>query len=261
CSTSPSRASTPSPSGTSRRSWADSRNEVSECSSPTTTCAKRWPSPTAPTSCTTGRSWPLERAASWPTTPEPARSTWARSSRSDAPDRSRLSHAPTTSADPTSRHDAALAAGHPAAAALDSRAGAGRSQGARGESAARGSRPGDPGRRCGGARLAGSSQHGDARRARHPRAPVQGDGLRGRRADELRFDLSSAVFDEPDERTPVSMEEREEMPFENLGRTGTSLDEHLNEQLRLATDDPRTVAIGEAIIGNLDDDGYLRAEV
>jgi len=51
------------------------------------------------------------------------------------------------------------------------------------------------------------------------------------------------------------------VPFENLGRTGTSLDEHLNEQLRLATDDPRTVAIGEAIIGNLDEDGYLRADV
>src|SRR6266498_455872 len=67
----------------------------------------------------------------------------------------------------------------------------------------------------------------------------------GERADELPFDLTSAVFDEPDERTPVSMEERE----------------HLNEQLRLATDDPRTVAIGEAIIGNLDDDGYLRADV
>src|SRR5215475_9122894 len=83
----------------------------------------------------------------------------------------------------------------------------------------------------------------------------------GERADELPFDLTAAVFDEPDERTPVSMEEREELPFENLGRTGTSLDEYLNEQLRLATDDPRAVAIGEAIIGNLDDDGYLRAEV
>src|SRR5215467_12464551 len=29
----------------------------------------------------------------------------------------------------------------------------------------------------------------------------------GERADELPFDLTSAVFDEPDERTPVSMEE------------------------------------------------------
>jgi RNA polymerase sigma-54 factor len=83
----------------------------------------------------------------------------------------------------------------------------------------------------------------------------------GERADELPFDLTSAVFDEPEERTPVSTEEREDLPFENFGRTGTSLDEHLSEQLRWATNDPRTVAIGEAIIGNIDDDGYLRAEV
>jgi RNA polymerase sigma-54 factor len=96
-----------------------------------------------------------------------------------------------------------------------------------------------------------------------PAEPVSKEttSVDGERADELPFDLTSAVFDEPDERTPVSMEEREELPFENLGRAGTSLDEHLNEQLRWATDDPRTVAIGEAIIGNLDDDGYLRAEV
>ena len=83
----------------------------------------------------------------------------------------------------------------------------------------------------------------------------------GERADELPFDLTQAVFDEPEERTPVATEEREDLPFENLGRTGTSLDEHLNEQLRWATDDPRIVVIGEAIIGNIDDDGYLRAEV
>src|SRR5437667_5862641 len=35
----------------------------------------------------------------------------------------------------------------------------------------------------------------------------------GERADELPFDLSAAIFDEPDERTPVSMEERDELPF------------------------------------------------
>ena len=83
----------------------------------------------------------------------------------------------------------------------------------------------------------------------------------GERADDLPFDLTSAVFDQQDERTPVSTEEREDLPFENLGRTATSLAEHLEEQLRLATDDPRMVAIGEAIIGNLDEDGYLRAGV
>jgi RNA polymerase sigma-54 factor len=84
----------------------------------------------------------------------------------------------------------------------------------------------------------------------------------GERADELPFDLTQAMFDEPDERTPVSMEEREDLPFENLsGNDALLLSDHLMEQLRLTTDDPVTLRIGEAIIGNLDEDGYLRAEV
>ena len=82
------------------------------------------------------------------------------------------------------------------------------------------------------------------------------------KADDLPFDLSSAVFDDHgDERTPVSMEERDELPFENLGRADASLGEHLMEQLRLGTDDKDVLRIGEAIIGNLDEDGYLRADV
>jgi len=81
------------------------------------------------------------------------------------------------------------------------------------------------------------------------------------KADELPFDIPQALFDDHgDERTPVSMEERDDLPFENLGRTDTNLAEHLVEQLRLATDDAVRFRIGEAIIGNLDDDGYLRAE-
>jgi RNA polymerase sigma-54 factor len=84
----------------------------------------------------------------------------------------------------------------------------------------------------------------------------------GEKADDLPFDLSSAIFDDHgDERTPVSMEERDELPFENLGRSDTSLAEHLGEQLRLGTDDPDLLRIGEAIIGNLDEDGYLRADL
>jgi RNA polymerase sigma-54 factor len=84
----------------------------------------------------------------------------------------------------------------------------------------------------------------------------------GERADELPFDLTQAMFDEPDERTPVSMEEREDLPFENLsGNDALLLSDHLMEQLRLTTDDPVTLCIGEAIIGNLDEDGYLRAEL
>jgi RNA polymerase sigma-54 factor len=82
------------------------------------------------------------------------------------------------------------------------------------------------------------------------------------RAEELPFDLSTAMFDEPDERTPVSMEERDDLPFENLaGNDAPSLTDHLMEQLRLSTADETTLRIGEAIIGNLDEDGYLRADL
>ena len=81
------------------------------------------------------------------------------------------------------------------------------------------------------------------------------------RAADLPFDLTSTVFDQYEERTPVSTEQREELPFENLGSHETSLTDHLGEQLRLSTEDPTILAIGEAIIGNLDDDGYLRADV
>jgi len=81
------------------------------------------------------------------------------------------------------------------------------------------------------------------------------------RASDLPFDLTSAIFDQHDERTPVSTEEREDLPFENLGSRETSLTEHLTEQLRLATDDEAILGLGEAIIGNVDEDGYLRAEV
>jgi len=81
------------------------------------------------------------------------------------------------------------------------------------------------------------------------------------RSDDLPFDLTAAIFDEPEERTLVQQEEREELPFENLVQSGTSLADYLLEQLRVAPGDPGAQAIGEAIIGNLDDDGYLRADV
>ena len=58
CWTSPSPASIPSRCSTSRRSSASSRSAASACSSPTTTCARRWASATAPTSSTRARCWP-----------------------------------------------------------------------------------------------------------------------------------------------------------------------------------------------------------
>src|SRR5262249_19697302 len=48
----------------------------------------------------------------------------------------------------------------------------------------------------------------------------------------------------------------------NLGGSEIrALADHLLEQLRLATDDADMLKVGEAIIGNLDEDGYLRAEL
>ena len=56
-------------------------------------------------------------------------------------------------------------------------------------------------------------------------------------------------------------EVRELPPIENTLSTGQSLSSHLLWQLSMQTDEPVLREIGEAIIGNLDDDGYLVATV
>src|SRR3990167_485114 len=63
-------------------------------------------------------------------------------------------------------------------------------------------------------------------------APKEASSVAEERTDDLPFDLTSAVFDQSDERTPVSTEERDELPFENLGRGDISLAEHLAEDGR-----------------------------
>ena len=60
-------------------------------------------------------------------------------------------------------------------------------------------------------------------------------------------------------RTPTEVKELP--PIENTLSTAASLSDHLEWQLSLQTDDPLLKAIGEAIVGNLDDDGYLVASV
>lgn len=59
----------------------------------------------------------------------------------------------------------------------------------------------------------------------------------------------------------MSTEEREPFPLENFPGAAPSLAEHLLEQLRHAACDGAVRTAGEAIIGNLDDNGYLRAEL
>jgi RNA polymerase sigma-54 factor len=78
--------------------------------------------------------------------------------------------------------------------------------------------------------------------------------------DDLPFDLMARLFDLPEERSLVQQEQREDLPFENIVRSSSSLADHLEEQLRFVTDDPEARRIGAEIIGNLTEDGYLRAE-
>ena len=83
-----------------------------------------------------------------------------------------------------------------------------------------------------------------------------------RQTDDLPFDLTQVMFDhdQSEERSLVAQEDRDELPFENIIRSHSSLNDHLDEQLRFATEDPILRRIGTEIIGNLDDDGYLRAD-
>src|SRR5215210_1408527 len=60
-------------------------------------------------------------------------------------------------------------------------------------------------------------------------------------------------------RTPSEVKELP--PIENTLSTAGSLSDHLVWQLSMQTDDEKLKEIGLAIIGNLDDDGYLVASV
>jgi RNA polymerase sigma-54 factor len=93
-------------------------------------------------------------------------------------------------------------------------------------------------------------------------APVEPSPTSERQTDDLPFDLTAVMFDDnSDERSLVAQEEREELPFENIVRSVSSLTDHLDEQLRFTVEDPLVRRIGNEIIGNLDEDGYLRAEL
>lgn len=62
-------------------------------------------------------------------------------------------------------------------------------------------------------------------------------------------------------RPRASIENKELRPFENTLSTTTSLPDYLRWQLFLRTDDEVLREVGIAIIGNLDDDGYLVASI
>jgi RNA polymerase sigma-54 factor len=78
-------------------------------------------------------------------------------------------------------------------------------------------------------------------------------------APDLPFDLTEIMFGPPDERSLVQQEQHEETRFENFVGASTSLADHLYEQLRLSVTEPDVRLAAEEVIGNLDEDGYLRA--
>jgi RNA polymerase sigma-54 factor len=92
-------------------------------------------------------------------------------------------------------------------------------------------------------------------------APIEPSPSSERQTDDLPFDLTAVMFDDHEERSLVAQEDREELPFENIVRSVSSLTDHLDEQLRFTIEDPLHRRIGSEIIGNLDEDGYLRAEL
>jgi RNA polymerase sigma-54 factor len=92
-------------------------------------------------------------------------------------------------------------------------------------------------------------------------APIEPSPTSERQTDDLPFDLTAVMFDDHEERSLVAQEDREELPFENIVRSMSSLTDHLDEQLRFTVEDPLVRRIGNEIIGNLDEDGYLRAEL
>src|SRR5229473_3278631 len=92
-----------------------------------------------------------------------------------------------------------------------------------------------------------------------PEVPPREEEQRG--TDDLPFDLTAVMFDDHEERSLVAQEDRDELPFENMVRSVSSLTDYLDEQLRFAVEDAAVRRIGNEIIGNLDEDGYLRAEV
>ncbi len=77
------------------------------------------------------------------------------------------------------------------------------------------------------------------------------------------IDYESFFSDYLDEgyRPRTTYEIPELPPIENTLSTTASLADHLDWQLRMAPADEKTVEIGEAIIGNIDEHGYLQASV
>ena len=79
--------------------------------------------------------------------------------------------------------------------------------------------------------------------------------------DDADYDYFFGDYLDDGYRARTPSEVKELPPIENTLSSAASLSDHLLWQLSLQTDDDRVKEIGKAIVGNLDDDGYLVASV
>jgi len=79
--------------------------------------------------------------------------------------------------------------------------------------------------------------------------------------DDADYDYFFGDYLDDGYRSRTPSEVKELPPIENTLSTAASLSDHLLWQLSLQTDDDQVKEIGGAIVGNLDDDGYLVASV
>jgi RNA polymerase sigma-54 factor len=79
--------------------------------------------------------------------------------------------------------------------------------------------------------------------------------------DDQDFEYFFGEYLDDGYRPSAPTEVKELPPIENTLSTAASLSDHLLWQLSMQTDEPLTRDIGEAIVGNLDDDGQLVATV
>ncbi len=77
--------------------------------------------------------------------------------------------------------------------------------------------------------------------------------------DDQDYEYFFGEYLEDGYRPRAPQEIKELPPIENTLSTSSSLSDHLAWQLRMQTSEPLMVEIGLAIVGNLDDDGYLVA--
>src|SRR5688500_2480860 len=75
--------------------------------------------------------------------------------------------------------------------------------------------------------------------------------------DDADYEYSFGEYLDDGYRPRAPQEVRELPPIENTLSTASALTDHLAWQLAMQTDDVLNREIGGAIIGNLDDDGYL----